>query len=155
MNSPVDYPESHPAGYSPSYTVRNPESDSAGYPASCWADYLPGNGASSGEDCPDSNSADPSADCPDNHPERNPESNPENGGVDNSPDYSEGHSVDSLPDYSASYVSGRGRHPADRHQRGTEIRTRANGDSPRNLRILCPLDPTLTRRMDLISWPTV
>ena len=107
-------PASNGAGYSPSYPVRNPESDSSGYPANYGAGYSSENQASSGEDCPDRNSASPSADCPDNRPERNPKSNRENDAADNSPDDSESDLVDSLPDCSASHVPGFRRHPAGR-----------------------------------------
>jgi hypothetical protein len=90
---------SNPAGYSPRHWVRSSENYSGGYRVSNWSGNLPGNPASSREDCLDSNSADPSADCLDNRPERNPESNRESNGA----DCSESYLVDSLPDCLASY----------------------------------------------------
>jgi hypothetical protein len=95
--------ESNPAGYSPRYPVRNPESYWDNYPASYWAGHLPESPLSNREDCLDSNSAGSSDDCPDNRLERNPESNLPSNGAGNSPDNSESNSVDSLPDCSASY----------------------------------------------------
>jgi hypothetical protein len=120
--------------------VRNPESDSAGYPACYWADYLPGNPVSYSGSYWDRNSAGYSADCPVNRPERNPESNWESNGADNSPDSSESDSVDSLPDCSASYLPGLSRrkrrfHPALRDTGAAErmglFRSGVQEDCPR------------------------
>jgi len=98
----VNHPAGNWAGYSPSYPVKNPENNLAGYPASYWTGYLPENPASYSGSYRGSNSAGYSADCRDYCPERNPESN----GANNLLNYSESNSVCSLPDCPASYLTG-------------------------------------------------